>query len=116
MRHSGRAGFAALAGPGPALVAGAVLPRRFWLGLWAAIAAGFAFTVWLIGQCRYVIGALCPWCTAVWAVMIPLSWYVTRRLAKPGSVLGAVPHWPVPPARYGVLSVLIAAEFGGRLL
>lgn len=112
----GLAGFAALAGLGLALVAGAVLPRRLWLALWAAIAAGFAFTVWLIGQCLYVIGALCPWCMAVWAVMIPLFWYVTRHLAKPGSVLRAVPHWLVPLALYAVLTALIAAEFGSRLL
>ncbi|MFD3680550.1 vitamin K epoxide reductase family protein [Streptomyces sp. NPDC058613] len=70
----------------------------------------------LIGTCLYVIGALCPWCMAVWAVMIPLFWYVTRHLAQPGSMLRAVPHGLVPPALYAVLAALIAAEFGGRLL
>ncbi|MGW6690045.1 vitamin K epoxide reductase family protein [Streptomyces sp. NPDC054961] len=48
--------------------------------MWAGAAAGFGFTLWLIGQCLYAIGALCPWCD-VWAVMIPLFWYVTRHLA-----------------------------------
>lgn len=72
--------------------------------------------MWLIGQCLYVIGALCPWCVVVWAVMIPLFWYVTRHLAKPGSPLRAIPHWPVPLALYAVLTALIAAEFGSRLV
>lgn len=112
----GIAGFAALAGLGAALVAGALLPRWLWRGLWAGIAAGFAFTVWLISQCLYVIGALCPWCMVVWAVMIPLFWYVTRHLAPAGSPLRALPHWLVPLAAYGVVAVLILTEFGTRLL
>ncbi|GHI89696.1 vitamin K epoxide reductase family protein [Streptomyces xanthophaeus] len=112
----GLAGFAALAALGAALVAGAVLPRRVWQGVWAATAAGFAFTVWLIGQCLYVIGALCPWCMAVWAVVIPLFWYVTRQLAAPGSRLRALPHWLVPLTLYGVVAVLVVTRFGTALL
>ncbi|MEU9160117.1 vitamin K epoxide reductase family protein [Streptomyces sp. NPDC048424] len=112
----GIAGFAALAALGAALTAGAVFPRGIWLGLWAAVAVGFGFTVWLIGQCLYVIGALCPWCTAVWAVMIPLFWYVTRHLAAPGSLLRALPHWLVPLAGYAVLAALVLVRFGTRLL
>lgn len=105
-----------LAALGLALVAGAVFPRRVWQGLWVGIAAGFAFTVWLIGQCLYVIGALCPWCVVVWAVMIPLFWYVTRHLSAPDSRLRALPHWPVPLAAYAVVAALVLAEFGDRLL
>ncbi|MFG2879802.1 vitamin K epoxide reductase family protein [Streptomyces sp. NPDC048337] len=112
----GVAGFAALSGLGIALVAGARFPRWLWRGLWAGIAAGFAFTVWLVGQCLYVIGALCPWCMVVWAVMIPLFWYVTRHLSGPGSRLRALPHWLVPLTAYGVVAVLILTEFGSRLL
>lgn len=112
----GIAGFAALAGLGLALVAGAVLPRWLWHGLWAGLAAGFAFTLWLISQCLYVIGALCPWCMVVWAVMIPLFWYVTRHLAAPGSRLRALPHWLVPLTGYAVVAVLVLTQFGSRLL
>ncbi|MFE3555124.1 vitamin K epoxide reductase family protein [Streptomyces sp. NPDC059193] len=112
----GLAGFAALSGLGVALVAGAVFPRWLWRGLWAGVAAGFAFTVWLIGQCLYVIGALCPWCMVVWAVMIPLFWCVTRQLSRPGSRLRALPHWLVPLTAYAVVAVLIVTEFGSRLL
>lgn len=112
----GLAGFGTLAGLGLALAAGARFPRRLWQLLWAGLAAGFAFTAWLIGQCLYVIGALCPWCAVVWAVMIPLFWYVTRHLAAPGSRLRALPHWLVPLALYGVLAALVLARFGARLL
>ncbi|WP_411105497.1 vitamin K epoxide reductase family protein [Streptomyces sp. cmx-4-9] len=112
----GIAGFAALAALGAAVVAGAELPRRLWQGVWAATAAGFAFTVWLIGQCLYVIGALCPWCAVVWAVVIPLFWYVTRQLAGPGSRLRALPHWLVPLTLYGVVAVLVLTRFGSALL
>ncbi|MFD9359286.1 vitamin K epoxide reductase family protein [Streptomyces sp. NPDC060031] len=112
----GIAGFAGLAGLGTALVAGAVFPRWLWRGLWAGISAGFAFTVWLISQCLYVIGALCPWCMVIWAVMIPLFWYVTRQLAGPDSRLRALPHWLVPAALYAVVAGLIIGRFGIRLL
>ncbi|WP_330330383.1 vitamin K epoxide reductase family protein [Streptomyces sp. NBC_00536] len=108
----GVAGFAALAGLGLALVAGAVFPRWLWRGVWAGVAAGFAFTVWLIGQCLFVIGALCPWCMVVWAVMIPLFWYVTRHLSRPGSALRAVPHWLVPAFLYLLVVALIFSVFG----
>lgn len=72
--------------------------------------------MWLISQCLYVIGALCPWCMIVWAVMIPLFWYVTRHLAPAGSRLRALPHWLVPLALYVLVAALILTEFGSRLL
>lgn len=34
---------------------------------------------WLIYQSLYVIGALCPYCMAVWAVTIPIFWYTSTR-------------------------------------
>ncbi|MDJ0384696.1 vitamin K epoxide reductase family protein [Streptomyces sp. G-G2] len=111
----GIAGFAALAALGLALVAGAVLPHWLWRGVWAGITAGFVFTVWLIGQCLFVIGALCPWCMAVWAVMIPLFWYVTRHLAAPRSRLRALPHWLVPAFLYALVTVLVFSVFGIRM-
>ncbi|MER5932312.1 vitamin K epoxide reductase family protein [Streptomyces sp. NPDC002054] len=110
----GLAGFAALAGLGTALVAGAVFPRWLWRALWGGIAAGFLFTVWLIGQCVFVIGALCPWCVAVWAVMIPLFWYVSRHLSEPGSRLRRIPHWLVPAVLYALVAALVLSEFGLR--
>ncbi|MEV7417627.1 vitamin K epoxide reductase family protein [Streptomyces sp. NPDC089919] len=108
--------FAALAALGLALLAGAVFPRWLWRAVWAGCAAGFAFTVWLIGQCLYVIGALCPWCLLVWAVVLPLFWYVTRHLAAPSSRLRRLPHWLVPVWMYVVVVTLVFVQFGSRAL
>ncbi|CAM5411782.1 hypothetical protein GCM10010329_77060 [Streptomyces spiroverticillatus] len=68
----GVAGFAALAALGLVLGAGGVLPRSVWLLLQAGVTAAFGFVLWLITQCLYVLGALCPWCMLIWAVVIPL--------------------------------------------
>lgn len=38
---------------------------------------GLVFVHWLIGQSLYRIGALCPYCMAVWVATIAVSWYTT---------------------------------------
>jgi uncharacterized membrane protein len=48
------------------------LPRWYWIGLAVGSALGVVFIHWLIFQSLYRIGALCPYCMAVWAVTIPL--------------------------------------------
>jgi hypothetical protein len=48
------------------------LPRWYWIGLAIGSALGVVFIHWLIFQSLYRIGALCPYCMAVWAVTIPL--------------------------------------------
>ncbi|MEV0790406.1 vitamin K epoxide reductase family protein [Kribbella sp. NPDC050459] len=73
----GIAGFAIVTTIGAALLAGASFQRWFWLGLQAGVTFGAAFVHWLIFQSLYRIGALCPYCMAVWAVTIPIFWYVT---------------------------------------
>lgn len=73
----GIAAFAVVVTVGVALMAGARFPRWFWLGLQAGAVLGAVFVHWLIYQSLYVIGALCPYCMAVWAVTIPVFWYVT---------------------------------------
>ncbi|MEV4285978.1 vitamin K epoxide reductase family protein [Nonomuraea bangladeshensis] len=73
----GVAGFAIVTTLGVVLLTGAGLPRRLWLGLQAGVTFGVVFVHWLIYQSLYVIGALCPYCMVVWAVMIPIFWYVT---------------------------------------
>ncbi|MFE3450428.1 vitamin K epoxide reductase family protein [Nonomuraea sp. NPDC059194] len=85
----GIAGFAVVAGLGAALLAGARLARWFWLGLQAGVTAGAVFVHWLIVQSLYEIGALCPYCMVVWAVTIPLFWYVTLHNLRQG-------HLPAP--------------------
>ena len=63
--------------------------RWFWLGLQAGCVFGVVFVHWLIFQSLYRIGALCPYCVVVWAVTIPLFWYVTLHNLRSG-------HLPVP--------------------
>jgi len=62
-----------------ALLSGARFARWYWLGLQTGVTLGFAFVCWLWSQALYVIGILCPFCMAVWAMMIPMFVWVTVR-------------------------------------
>lgn len=73
----GIAGFAVLAALGVAMLAGARYKRWLWLCIQAGMVFGMGFVLWLQYHSIYVIGALCPYCMVVWAVMIPIFWYVT---------------------------------------
>ena len=75
----GVAGFALVAGTGAALLAGARLAAWFWGGLQVGVTCAVVFVHWLIFSSLYRIDALCPYCMVVWAVTIPLFWYVTLR-------------------------------------
>lgn len=83
----GLAAFPVVAAVGAAVLAGARLPRWYWAGLQVGVTFGIVFVGWLVVQSIYVIGALCPYCMVVWAVMIPIAWHVTLRNAEAG-VLG----------------------------
>lgn len=80
----GVAAFPVVAATGAALLGGARMARWYWLGLQAGVTFGVVFVGWLIFQSLYRIGALCPYCMVVWAVMLPLFWYVTLRNATTG--------------------------------
>ncbi len=69
---------------GVVLLARVRLPRWYWAGLQAGVTLGAVLIGWLIVQSLYVIGALCPYCMVVWAVVIPLFVYVTLRNAQHG--------------------------------
>lgn len=84
----GVAAFPVVIATGAALLAGARLARWYWAGLQAGVTVAMVFVAWLVFQSLYRIGALCPYCMVVWAVVIPLFWYVTARNAAAG-VLGA---------------------------
>jgi uncharacterized membrane protein len=86
----GVAAFPVVIATGAALLAGGRLARWYWLGLQAGVTAAFVLICWLAFQSLYRIGALCPYCMVVWAVVIPLFWYVTARNATAGA-LGADP-------------------------
>ncbi len=75
----GIAGFAVVAAVSAALLAGAVFAPWFWGAMQLGVTAAAVFVHWLIAQSLYQIGALCPYCMAVWAVTVPIFWYVTLR-------------------------------------
>ncbi|QBI56179.1 vitamin K epoxide reductase family protein [Streptomonospora litoralis] len=95
----GVAGFAVVATAGAALLAGARFDRWFWLGLQAGTVFGVVFVHWLIFQSLYRISALCPYCMIVWAVTIPVFWYVTLHNLRAG-------HLRPPAAVHRPLDVL----------
>ncbi|MBM4569032.1 Vitamin K epoxide reductase [Rhodococcus hoagii] len=75
----GIAGFAVVAATGAGMLAGARFARWYWLAMQTGVTAAAAFVHWLIFQSLYMIGALCPYCMVVWAVTVPIFWYVTLR-------------------------------------
>ena len=113
----GLVGFTVVTTTGVALLAGARLPRWFWLGLQVGATAGVGFVHWLIAQSLYVIGALCPYCMLVWVVTITLFVGVTSRnlatgLRSRSAALRNLPQWS-PMVVLGWLAV-IAALIGVR--
>lgn len=120
----GVAGFAVVVTIGAAVLGGARLPRWFWLGLQAGVLFGVGFVHWLIFQTLYRIGAVCPYCIAVWASVIPLFWYTTlhnlapsRRVIplpkrwRPAFAAVARHHWVVPACWYLAIALLILNRF-----
>jgi uncharacterized membrane protein len=85
----GVAAFPLVVATGAALLAGGRLARWYWLGLQAGVTAAMGLVAWLAFQSLYRIGALCPYCMVVWAVVIPLFWYVTLRNLSNGVLGGA---------------------------
>ncbi len=77
--YIGLAGYAVVVTIGMAILAGAAFKRWFWLGLQAGVTFGMLFVHWLFYNSVFLIGKLCLFCMAVWAVTIPIFWYTTLR-------------------------------------
>ncbi len=118
----GVACFAVVVTVGVVTVTGARLPRWFWLGLQAGVLFAIGFVHWLIFQTLYRIGAVCPYCIAVWAAVIPLFWYTTlhnlsRRVIpvperwRPGIAAVARYHWVVPACWYLAIALMVLNRF-----
>ncbi|GAA2749695.1 vitamin K epoxide reductase family protein [Kitasatospora cinereorecta] len=114
----GLAAFGAITAIGAGALAGAAYRRWFWLGLQAGSLLGVGFVVWLINQALYQIGALCPYCMVVWAVVFPLFWYTTLHNLRTGVL--PTPHWlartrglhwTAPALWYLVIALLILNRF-----
>jgi uncharacterized membrane protein len=82
----GLAAFAILLTIGMGMLAGAKFKRWFWLGLEAGTLFGIGFVHWLFFESVYRIHALCPWCMAVWVVVIASFWYVTLYNLQTGVI------------------------------
>lgn len=82
----GLAGFPVLIVTGVIMLAGAQLKRWYWLGLQFGAIFGLGFVHWLFYQSVYNIGALCPYCMAVWVVAITSFWYITLYNLEKGYV------------------------------
>ncbi|MBA4021373.1 MAG: Vitamin K epoxide reductase [Gordonia sp.] len=75
----GIAGFAALLAV--AVMMGRTPQRFVLIGLQVGLTAALVFVHWLIFQSFYRIGALCPYCMAVWVAVVLAFWYVSLRTA-----------------------------------
>lgn len=73
----GLAGFGGLLATGMLLTTGAQLTRAYRWILQVGLTLAVVLVHWLIFNALYRIGALCPFCMAVWAATIPSFWYVT---------------------------------------
>lgn len=81
----GVAAFPVVVTTGVVVLAGGRLARWYWVGLQAGVSAALLLVSWLAFQSIYRIGALCPYCMVVWAVVIPVFWYVTLRNVAGGT-------------------------------
>jgi uncharacterized membrane protein len=71
---------------GALLLSKVSLPRWIVLAFNLGTLAGLVFVSWLIYQSVYDIGVLCPWCMAVWAVVLPIFWFSTVRNLRTGAI------------------------------
>ncbi|WP_037345492.1 vitamin K epoxide reductase family protein [Sciscionella sediminilitoris] len=85
-------GFAVVITIGVALLCRASFPDWFWMGLLFGCLFGVGFIHWLFIESVFVIHKLCPYCMAVWIVMIAIFSYTvlvlfsTDRVGAPEAV------------------------------
>lgn len=92
------------------------LPRWYWSGLAVGSLLGTAFVHWLIFQSLYRIGALCPYCMVVWAVVVPLLVVSTAIATRPqhGNAVVRVLYnwrWSLVALWFTALLLLILVQF-----
>ena len=92
------------------------LPRWYWAGLATGTLLGVVFIHWLIFQSLYRIGALCPYCMAVWAVTIPLLVVVSSIALRPLQTHAAARllytwRWSLVALWFTALILLILVRF-----
>ncbi|MGO2740060.1 MAG: vitamin K epoxide reductase family protein [Cellulosimicrobium funkei] len=80
----GIAAFPVVITTGGVLLAGARLPRWYWLALLGGTTLGMGLIVFLMWTTMYAISAMCPYCMVVWFAMIPLFWYQVVHAVQEG--------------------------------
>lgn len=115
-------GFAVVLTLGVVWLSGTPAAGWIWASLQAGTVFGVGFVTWLQVQSIYKIGALCPYCMVVWAVMIPLFVGVTARslrlTAPEAAITRFVSNWTVLIVAlwYVAIGAAIWFEFGARVL
>jgi len=84
--YIGLVAFPILTTTGVAILAAAKFKRWYWLGLEAGSIFGLGFIHWLFFETVYRIHALCPYCMAVWIVVITTFWYLTLYNLQTGVI------------------------------
>lgn len=84
----GVAGFVAPIAVAAGLLAGARLSVWYWRLFSVGVLAAWLFVMWLYVQSVYVIGVLCPYCMVVWAITIPMWWYLLAWGLRHGTLFG----------------------------
>lgn len=115
----GIAAFSVVVVTGVLAVANVPLPQWYWIGLTVATLAGAVFVHWLIFQSLYRIGALCPYCMAVWVVTITLLVVVASIAFRPdgesgGGAVGRELYrwrWSIATLWFTAVFLLILARF-----
>ncbi|MBW3070130.1 vitamin K epoxide reductase family protein [Actinomyces sp. 594] len=115
----GAMAFAVLLLIGLLLVAGVRLPRWVWWGLVAGTACGIGFVAWFLGVSVLDFGKLCPFCTVIWVVTIPIATNTWARAAQ-GDHLGlpaaavrllVAGRWWIAGILYAVITAIVLVAF-----
>ena len=105
----GLGGFVAPIAVGVGMLAGATFARWFWIEFKVGVAGAFGFCLWLMTQCIFALGTLCPWCMLTWSVTILMFWALTLNNAASG-VFGARLA-PLGARLYGWTAVFTLATY-----
>ncbi|WP_136193148.1 vitamin K epoxide reductase family protein [Actinomyces procaprae] len=115
----GAMAFAVLLLIGLLLAAGGRLPRWVWWGLAAGTVCGIGFVAWFLAVSVLTFGKLCPFCTLIWAVTIPIATSTWARAAQ-GGHLGlpqaavralVAGRWWIAGVMYAAIVVIVLVAF-----
>ncbi|CAM5261081.1 Vitamin K epoxide reductase family protein OS=Streptomyces alboniger OX=132473 GN=CP975_18855 PE=3 SV=1 [Streptomyces alboniger] len=115
----GLVAYAVVTGVGVSVLAGARLPRWYWLTLDAGMLFGVGFCTWLQFHSLYRINALCLWCCLAWAATILMFWYVTAHNVRRGFLPSSKGlrafvsefTWVFPVLHIGVIGMLVLTRW-----